>query len=62
MRPHELVYTKYLREGISVYEVDTKQSRWFGTFVKDLGAFGRRRFENWVVLERPKERIKVLYV
>lgn len=62
MRPHNLVYSKYARQGVAVYEVDTAKSTWFGVKVSELGAHGRRKFENWVVLERPKERLKVLYV
>lgn len=45
-----------------MYEVDTVKSTWFGIPVSTLGAHGRKKFENWVVLERPKERLKVLYV
>lgn len=62
MRPHELVYTKHARQGVSVYEVDAERSSWFGVPLTQLGAFGRRRFDNWVFLENSKERIKIVYV
>lgn len=62
MRPHSLSATKHARQGVAVYEVDIQESTWFGKSVSLLGAHGRRKFENWVVLERPKERIKIIYV
>lgn len=60
---HELIlHTKtYHRDGYVGYVVDTAKSHWWGTPVKELGAFGRRKFENWIILMRPKERIKVVY-
>lgn len=62
MKHHELILeAQYWHHGYTAFEVDIEKSRWFGTPVKDLGAYGRRRFENWIILERPKERIKVIY-
>lgn len=62
MSPHKLVLHRiYWHEDCPAWEVDIEKSTWFGDPIKDLGAFGRRRFENWVILERPKERIKVIY-
>ena len=45
----------------TVFEIDTLRSTWFGDPIATLGSYGRRRFENWVILERPKERLKILY-
>lgn len=66
MTPHELVtHTKRKRHDkhgfFTVYDIDTEKSTWFGDAVNTLGAYGRERFENWVVLTRPKERIKIIY-
>jgi len=62
MRPHELViHSKYAHDDVTVWEVDVKKSVWFGEPIQTLGAYGRRKFENWIILEHPKERIKVIY-
>lgn len=45
-----------------VYEVDTEKATYKGFRFKDLGAYGRRKFENALVLTRPTTRIKILYV
>lgn len=45
----------------TVYDVDIHKSHWFGNPVANLSNFYRRRFENWIILERPQERIKVIY-
>ena len=45
--------------------VDTNQATFRGTKWKYLGAFGRRKFENLLVLKvfekYPEERVKILY-
>lgn len=62
MSPHTLVLKrKHWQNERDVFVVDIEKSTWFGQPVKDLGAYGRRRFENWIILERPKERITVTY-
>ncbi len=63
MTPHTLA-TTHVRtaDGFKVFEVDTKKSTYFGISWKDLGAYGRKKFENLVILKNSEDRIKVLYV
>lgn len=44
-----------------IYDVDTKKCVYRGQKVSELGSFGRRKFENLLVLSHPKENIKVIY-
>lgn len=45
-----------------VFEVDTNKVTWQGIRWKQLGDFGKRKFENFLVLTVPTERIKVRYL
>lgn len=49
------------RENFIVVDIDTKRSTWFGTPLKKLSTYQRRKFENWVVLEHTGEHIKINY-
>ena len=50
------------KNGISVVMIDTKIASYQGFSWKSLGDFGKRKFENILVLSRPKERMKITYV
>ena len=45
--------------------VDTKKATWKGMKWKELTSFGKRKFENLIVLKmfgkNPEQRIKILY-
>ena len=45
-----------------VVEVDVDKEKYYGIPWKSLGDFGKRKFENLIVLKRPKERLKIRYV
>jgi hypothetical protein len=45
-----------------VVEVDVDKAEYLGRPWKSLGDFGKRKFENVLVLKRPKERLKIRYV
>jgi hypothetical protein len=45
-----------------VVEVDVNTAEYQGRPWKSLGDFGKRKFENLLVLKRPKERLKIRYV
>ena len=54
---HEARYSDPYR----VIDVDVDRSRWFEIPVRQLGSYGLRRFENWIILEHPRQRLKVRY-
>lgn len=45
-----------------IIEVDTKQSRYFNSPHHTLGAFGKRKFENLIVLANPREQLRFIYL
>jgi len=45
-----------------VYEIDPKKVSWHGRKLRELNAFGKRKFENLLVMMNPTERIKIVYV
>lgn len=49
-------------DGSKVLAVDTKEAVYKGFHWKELGDFGKRKFENLLFIQHPKDRIKVLYI
>lgn len=45
-----------------VVEVDVDKAKYQGRPWKSLGDFGKRKFENMLVLKRPTEKLKIRYV
>ena len=45
----------------TVATIDTNQATFQGYKWHDLGAFGKRKFENLVVISRASEQTKVIY-
>lgn len=48
--------------GHRVVEVDTNKAVYRGFPWKSLGSFGKRKFENLIVLSDTSEKVKVLYI
>lgn len=49
-------------DGITVVAVDTSKARYFGIAWRDLGSFGKRKFENLVAMSGAHGYSKILYV
>lgn len=62
MQPEYAIINEREIDGFRVVEVDTGKATFQGKPWKSLGEFGRRKFENLLVLSRSKEHIKVTYV
>lgn len=62
MPPNYAITIEREIDGFKVVEVDTGKATFQGRPWVSLGDFGKRKFENMLVLTRPKERIKVIYV
>jgi hypothetical protein len=54
--------TVHYRRDAKVLEIDTKVARYRDSTVHDLGAFGRRKFENVVFAEYADERIALKFI
>jgi len=62
MKPQFGIIEERLSEGYKVITVDTGKATYQGITWKNLGDFGKRKWENYLFLSNPKERIKVIYV
>lgn len=61
MKPDLAIIEERKIDAFTILTIDTKQAayqnnRWF-----NMGDFGKRKFENWLVMMRPKERLKFIY-
>ena len=56
------IVTERYSHGKRVIEIDTKKAHYKGIPWQTLGNFGKRKFENLLVLAHPKESIKPLYL
>lgn len=50
------------KNGFKVVSVDTNKAKLFGIPWKALGDFGKRKFENLLVLSDEKNRLKIRYL
>lgn len=55
------IMRKYSCKGQIVYAVDTEKSSFRGITVKNLGGYGRRKFENLIYLENVRDNPVFLY-
>lgn len=62
MRPDlAIVKEKKREDGFTHIAIDTKKATYQGHKWQDMGNVGRRKFENFLVLSRPHERLKIHY-
>ena len=61
MNPNFAIIAERKVDEFRVVEVDTKKATYQGKAYNTLGDFGKRKFENLLVLGRPHERLKILY-
>lgn len=59
---HTLAVKKVRQVGNNtVLQVDTKDARYFDIPWRELGAFGKRKFENLVFMSHMKDNPKIIY-
>lgn len=62
MSPHNLAASPVrFVDNHRIVEIDTKKARYMGIPWRDLGDFGKRKFENLVVLRDTSELVTVTY-
>jgi len=62
MSPHNLAYEHTrTRHGKKVFEVNTKKAHYFGLNWRLLGNYGKRKFENLIVLQNPTDPLAIIY-
>lgn len=50
------------KDGFKVLTIDTSKAKHQGIAWRTLGDFGKKKWENWIVLNRAKERLKFIYL
>ena len=48
-------------DGLTVLFIDTKKAKWFRHPWKDLNEYGKRKFENLLVMKNSRQKLKVIY-
>ena len=62
MRPDFAIIEEKKSDGFTVLSIDTKKASYQGILWRTLGDFGKRKFSNLLVMDRPKERLKLIYI
>ena len=61
MRPDFGIIDEKIRGEFTELYIDPNNATIKGRKLKDTGLLGKRKFENILIITRPKERLKVLY-
>lgn len=61
MKPNYAIITERVVSDLKIIEVDTKKASYQGVLWQTMGDYGKRKFENLLVLEK-KERVHIIYV
>lgn len=62
MPPNFAIIAERKMDGFTVIEIDTNKASYQGVSWKTMGDFGKRKFENLLVLGRTLEKLKVIYI
>ena len=62
MKPELAIINEKKHGDFTVLFIDTKKATYQGHRWRDMGGFGKRKFENWIVMTRAKDRLKFVYV
>lgn len=63
MRPEfGIIREKKRDDGFTYIEIDTKKAKYQKHDYKNLGPVGKRKFENFLVITRPRERLRITYI
>ena len=62
MKPEFGIKKETVKDGYTILTIDTKKAKWQGISWRTLGDWGKRKFENAIILNRAKERLKLIYV
>lgn len=61
MKPDLAIISEQENKGILAVTVDTHKATYRQTKWKEMGDFGKRKFENFLVLKYPKNKVRVIY-
>lgn len=61
MKPEYAIIAERVVSDLKIIEVDTKRAKYQGVSWRTMGDYGKRKFENLLVLEQ-RERTHIIYV
>ena len=61
MKPNFAIIHEKIRGGFTWVLIDQKKATLKGFKLKETGNTGRRKFENLLIITRPRERLKIFY-
>lgn len=62
MKPDFSILSKHQSGELTIFEVDTSKATYQGMAWRTLGDFGKRKFENALVLQNAQTRSKIIYI
>ena len=61
MKPDFAIIREKVEGGFTTLIIDANKATIRGSKLLTTGSIGKRKFENLLIITRPKERLKVLY-
>ena len=61
MKPDFAIIREIVKDGYTTLVIDSKKATIKGFKLQDTGNTGKRKFENLLIITRPKERLKIIY-
>lgn len=61
MKPELGILSEQKTDDYTLLTIDTSKAKWQRIAWRDLSDFGKRKFENFIVLHRTRERLKFRY-
>ena len=61
MKPDFAIVEERQKEGFTVLTIDTKKASYQGRLWQQMGDFGKRKFENLLVISRSSEMLRIVY-
>ena len=62
MNPEFGIKEEIRKDGYTFLTIDTSKAKWQGIAYRTLGDFGKRKWENFLIMTRAKERLKISYI
>ena len=60
MKPEFAIEQEYINDGFTVLSINTSEAKYQGHSWKGLSEVGKRKFQNLLIMARPKERLKFI--
>ncbi len=61
MKPDFAIVNERVKDGYTTVCIDTSKATFRGIKWRTLGDFGKRKFQNLLIITRSKERLKFIY-